>query len=291
MKQLVARAYIRGSIPQCSLPARITDNVSLCSPESGPQMFIDKEANTFGENASFVVDIHDLASHLALQWVQAAVQTLQIASPVILDLFAFWSADVGTITLQDDNAILWGHNSDELTAEAIQFAKEHTASVESVLLPETHSRVSNAIRLYFEALRMQNAEFALLGFIGSLESLFSTPQELSFRLSLQLAKFLGKNTDDQRRYFDRARKLYDTRSKIAHGSKLAGTEEATAIQLVESWTPEAEELTRLSIKRLLECNLIGCFNNKEKLNELLKELVFSETVYDAINTVSSKTKA
>lgn len=289
MKQLVGRAYIHSGIPQCELPTKITEKISLCSPESGPRMFIDKEANEQGEHASCVLDIHDIESHLALRWAQAVVATLQIGSQTTLDLFAFWSADDGTIKLQEDGAILWGHYSEELTEEAIEFAREHTMAVESILLPDEYSRVSNAFRIYFEALTFRNADFALLGFIGALESLFSiSTQELSFRLSLQLAKFLGANSENQRQFFERAKKLYTTRSKIAHGSKLGASEESAAIEIVGHWTPEAEELTRLSFKRLLEYHLISYFNNKKQHEKLLTELLFAKNLEAAINKVSSK---
>jgi hypothetical protein len=241
-------------------------------------------------HASCMLDISGVEEHLALQWAMAAVWTLWIASPTPLEIFGFWSVEGGVLPIEYHPSVLWGTpltSSDDLPEEAVRFAKRHATVVESLLLPDEYSRVANAIRLYSEALNVRNADLALLGFVGAMESLFSIePQELSFRLSLLLAKFLGENLEQQRLFFARARKLYATRSKIAHGDKLTANEEAAAIQTVEHWTPEAEELVRLGIKRLLDKSLVNVFNSKKRHETLLTELLFSATLDDAINAVS-----
>jgi hypothetical protein len=65
MKRFVGRAFIRGGVSQTGLPARITENMNLCSPESGPRMFMDRDAAKFEESSSCVIDIHDVEPHLA----------------------------------------------------------------------------------------------------------------------------------------------------------------------------------------------------------------------------------
>ena len=108
------------------------------------------------------------------------------------------------------------------------------------MLPETFNRVSNALRLYHAAQRSAQPDFALLGFIGCLESLFSVAtQELSFRLCLTISKFSRDTSAEQRAYFVNLKRLYAIRSKIAHGDKLTDDEERAAIQLVEHWVPTA----------------------------------------------------
>ncbi|HVS81126.1 MAG TPA: hypothetical protein VHE60_05280 [Pyrinomonadaceae bacterium] len=106
--------------------------------------------------------------------------------------------------------------------------------------------------------------------------------KLVFRLSLQLAKFLGDSLEQQRAYFDRARALYIVRSKIAHGDKISANEEQAAIQIVERWTPEAEELARLSLRRVVERNLIEVFNSKARHEALLLDLLFEPTLDAAV---------
>ena len=133
-------------------------------------------------------------------------------------------------------------------------------------------------------MRTQTADLALLGFVGAIESLFSiSPQELSFRLSLLLSKFLGRDAEEQRTLFHRARELYVVRSKIAHGDKVNKNEEAAAIQIVEHWTPTAEELARLSLRRVIEHGLVDLFNSKARHDALLMELLFVENLSAALS--------
>jgi len=80
-----------------------------------------------------------------------------------------------------------------ITESSLHFASRVIADLEAVMLPETFSRVANAIRLYDAAQFSMQPDFALLGFIGCLESLFSVAtQELSFRLCLTISKIWSR---------------------------------------------------------------------------------------------------
>jgi hypothetical protein len=151
----------------------------------------------------------------------------------------------------------------------------HFEEVRPHVFSDAFSRFSNAFRLHNVALSTQNSDLALLGFVGALESLFSvSTQELSFRLSLLLANFLGATTAEQKGYFARAKDLYKIRSKISHGDKIAQDEERSAIQLAEHWVPEAEELSRLTLRAVIGQRLIDTFNSKARHEEFLDDLLF-----------------
>lgn len=63
----------------------------------------------------------------------------------------------------------------------------------------------------------------LLDMAFSFEAVFlndNENKELSFRLSLRVARFLGKTVEERRDIFETVKNLYDYRSKIAHGQTL-----------------------------------------------------------------------
>jgi hypothetical protein len=105
-------------------------------------------------------------------------------------------------------------------------------------------------------------------------------------LSLLLAKFLGETPAEHRAFFDRARDLYKIRSKLAHGDKITTDEEAAAIEIVEFWTPEAEELSRLSLRRMFEKQLVQHFNSRKLHEVFLTNLLFASGLDDAVSSDS-----
>jgi hypothetical protein len=129
----------------------------------------------------------------------------------------------------------------------------------------------------------------LLGFIGCLESLFSVAtQELSFRLCLTISKFSRDTSAEQRAYFADLKRLYATRSKIAHGDKLAHDEERAAIQLVEHWVPTAAQVCQHAIFRLLDLSLIHVFNGKQQHEQLLEYVLFYSNIAQALLAFQEK---
>ena len=151
-------------------------------------------------------------------------------------------------------------------------------------MSDQFNRISNAIRLHRTAMETGNCDLALLGFISSLESLFSvSPQELSFRLSLIVAKFLGKNIAGQKKLYKEVKNLYKIRSAISHGDKIYKSEESTAIALVEHWTPLAEELNRKCLRLIFERGLKKIFESNELLEKFLLELLFATNIKNAIS--------
>jgi hypothetical protein len=60
----------------------------------------------------------------------------------------------------------------------------------------------------------------LLDAITTLEALFGTDSELSFRLAFRVAALLAANDTERGEMLDLMKGFYDTRSKIVHGGKL-----------------------------------------------------------------------
>ena len=66
---------------------------------------------------------------------------------------------------------------------------------------------------------------------AGIESLFSASSEIKFRISLYIARFLGRDQAEQRILFNSVKKLYDLRSAAVHGSKVKND---SAIAVAES---------------------------------------------------------
>ena len=85
---------------------------------------------------------------------------------------------------------------------------------------------------------------------AGIEALFGIQQELSFRLSLYIAKFLAGNgpSDETRNLFEDVKRMYGIRSKAVHGSKIKSDEN-------ESVTDSSRLLHRL-IKKCVELDAL-----------------------------------
>lgn len=288
MTRPVARIYLKNVRPACALPATITEKLTLHASSLAPAIPNLNDPELCARRA-LVLDVHGVEGRLALQWAISAIISIRLASRCGISMDGYWVNNIGYMPPSTaEHTVLWGHYSEDLTEEAVQFSHAHLSTVEMLVLPEVYSRVSNAMRLYNGALILENADLALLGFVGAIESLFSiAPQELSFRLSLLLAKFLGEDPKAQRAIYNEVRALYTTRSKIAHGDKIEVSEEAAAIQIVETWTPKAEKFARLSLKRALEHDLVAIFNNKGQHEALLTALLFEPSLNQATGAIGA----
>ena len=116
------------------------------------------------------------------------------------------------------------------------------------------SRLSRSLavclrRIGFANTRM-SVEDRLLDIMMALEALVLTDSgkpedrgELSFRLALRLARFLGKDAGDMQRIFSLAKKAYGLRSKVIHGGQL----ESGEVGVVK----EIEDLTKAATRKYL----------------------------------------
>ena len=68
---------------------------------------------------------------------------------------------------------------------------------------------------------MPRVQLAILW--AGIESLFRINNELSFRISLYIAKFLGnEDSNEEKRLFDEVKSLYKSRSSAVHGDNIKG---------------------------------------------------------------------
>jgi len=269
----VIRVQLKAVKPAFPLPYNLTEFAVLRHPDSTPNAPGLGERKT-PEGVTCFLDIVNMDEASSMPYAINIVQATRIASTCAISIDSYVLPNDSVIEGFDDGPH-WGHYDHSLIADCAAWVGQHLEQLRPYLIADSYSRVANAMRLYGAALDTTNSDLALLGFVGGIESLFSiAPQELSFRLSLMLAKFLGKTVDEQQQFFGRAKELYSIRSKIAHGDRIGASEEAAAIQVTEHWTPEAEELARMGLKHVIDNNLIDVFNSPKDHESFLTDLLF-----------------
>lgn len=186
--------------------------------------------------------------------------------------------------------VRWGHYRNTLTSDDVEEAKDLWAGIAKVELTEHFDRVGNAILFYKNGYNTDNPDLALVAFTTCLETLFSTfEQEISFRLSLRLAHFLGDSHASRRQFFEDCREVYKVRSKIVHGSPIYRRSlESSAIYLVETVVPQAELLARQALKKLLQSGLERVFRNSKRINSLFDELLFCDSLEQALAKIGEE---
>ena len=111
------------------------------------------------------------------------------------------------------------------------------------------------LRYFNYAHTRERPEDKLIDYMIAFEGLFLVKEkaELSYRLSLRVAAFLGENLDEKGKIFTLMRKAYDLRSDIVHGSSYSKNidinEEKLSFEELVSWV---EELLRKSIKKSID---------------------------------------
>lgn len=88
---------------------------------------------------------------------------------------------------------------------------------------------------------------------SGIESLFNVNTEVSFRISLYIANFLGKDEAEAKQIFKQVRKMYSLRSSAVHGNK-------TNASLENAVTESAVLLNRI-LKRCAETNNLPDVDN------------------------------
>jgi hypothetical protein len=277
----VLRAELSQLRPLFDLPKEIIPNVTLRAPDQAPTR--SSLSADIPNNISAIIDIYSIDEARAIPLLLAVISTLRIGSASALWLRRYTLNNGMVIDGFDGDGHHWGHYDETLSFETVAWVESHFEDLKDYYLTDTYSRVANAIRLHGASLNTPNSDLALLGFVGAIESLFSiAEQELSFRLSFLLAKFLGDEIDQQRNYFVSARELYSVRSKIAHGSQLHEDEEQAAIQMAKRWTPRAEELARSLLRRIADQGLLLVFSSPEQHRKLLDRLLFEPDLHAAL---------
>lgn len=88
---------------------------------------------------------------------------------------------------------------------------------------------------------------------SGIESLFNVNTEVSFRISLYIANFLGENEAQAQQIFKQVRKIYSSRSSAVHGNKTKDN--------LESAVEESANLLTRILRRCAELNKLPDVDN------------------------------
>jgi len=130
--------------------------------------------------------------------------------------------------------------------------------------------VWTALRSTAAAFQSDGEEIRYLLLWVAIEALFGTSMEIKFRISQRLAFFVGKDKSEARAIYDQAKKAYDFRSRVAHGT-WKSDKTSTAL------TATTEMLLRRALICLVSDGAIAglFFGGNDKRDSYLDELVFS----------------
>jgi hypothetical protein len=143
-----------------------------------------------------------------------------------------------------------------LSSQAVDAVAAYGSRVAQLGRADTFNPLSNALRLYFDGLRLLPSDVALVTFISALEAIFATSErQVSARFRRGVGALLGADPASRQACHDHARDLYAWRPKVVHGNQLDEDGERTAIMLSEDLTPAAEMLCRRTFRRIFEESL------------------------------------
>jgi hypothetical protein len=125
-----------------------------------------------------------------------------------------------------------------------------------------NERFSNAIQAVDMSIWGRNPSLALVAVWGALEHLFSTSnQELSFRVSANIAAYLEPPGRERYKLFRQIKGLYDHRSKAAHGDSRANSIDTTpfveTFAIARRVLLKMVETRHIPHKKELEASLFG----------------------------------
>lgn len=138
-----------------------------------------------------------------------------------------------------------------LTLEDAQWIKLH---METALRFVDEPKFQNAMQALTSYHCVPYPTMRLLIAWSGLEALFGVEQEISFRLSLYITNFL-KGGIDRYSEFDRLRRSYDDRSRVAHGA-------ATKAKAVNEHATYTRDMLRACLAKCIETN---AFPNPKQL--------------------------
>lgn len=168
---------------------------------------------------------------------------------------------------EDEFTPNWGHDSNNISANSISFARRHGEAILGLQCSATFNRVTNALHYYNSGLGAQS-DVATVLFTTVLEALLcNATSELTFRLALAASNWLGGDFAKRHEAFETTRSLYSKRSKIVHGDKVATHLESAAIELSENTVPSLERLARSVLRRIFDLDLVDFFRTTTKLDE------------------------
>lgn len=153
-----------------------------------------------------------------------------------------------------------------LTNQDIEDARKLHSQMSSV---DTQKSVWTAIHSTWSALQIRKGDIRYLLFWIALEALFGPEDghEMTFRLSQRISTFLSTDGKEALELFRRVKKLYETRSKIAHGVLKTGSD------LIDKGCETETLIRRALVKILGDDNFLQAFCGKGR-ESFLDELAF-----------------
>jgi len=138
---------------------------------------------------------------------------------------------------------------------------------------EEFDRIANSLEFFRVGLNNTAWQLRFVFFVIALESLYSTSKtEVAYSLSQRLSWFLGKDSSERLNFYNKAKRSYDIRSKIVHGSTVKKDLRKEAIDLLV----DLEEMTRQTLyKILVEDSFLNIFSDKNKLKPYLDNLTLN----------------
>ena len=159
--------------------------------------------------------------------------------------------ELSPIEIQFKRLIPYGGADPRVDVDELEWLKSHWEPGSALLQNEDFSTAFLAVD---SCIWNSNPALALVVIWGALERLFSTShQELSFRVSANLATFLEGPGRERFSCFKRVKGLYDSRSRAAHGGDLAAVR-----PFVETYA-----LARRAVLKMIESRHVPTKNELE----------------------------
>jgi hypothetical protein len=140
------------------------------------------------------------------------------------------------------------------TIEDLEWIKKYWINVDSLL--KCDQSFFDAYIACDEALHSQRKSVALITIWGALERIFlSERSELRYRVSLNIATYLEPPGDERKKLYLRIKKLYDDRSKSAHGHKDENEESFK----------DSFDLLKRALVKIIETNIVPTVTDIESM--------------------------
>jgi len=164
-------------------------------------------------------------------------------------------------SLYELNVTCNGHKSQECTltvAELTELINLHH-KVETALwecrdahgdgVKGKNSRIVRCFEFLHCARTSYSIPLRVAHYCSAFEALFaSTTTELTHRLSERIAHFVGKTAEDRHKIYGLAKRAYNLRSQVVHGSSLS----KDAIKEIFTTCTETDELLRITLRRIID---------------------------------------
>lgn len=132
------------------------------------------------------------------------------------------------------------------------------------------NRISRALRFIMVARSESFAPMKITGYVGALESLFSTGHnEITHQISERVAKFVGGDIVNRITNYNLIKDVYSVRSSYVHGSGLG----EKTLRKLNDISPSLDELVREVMKKLLTEQQAFAKKSEKELRDWFLKLI------------------